>query len=35
MLRWNPHFHCIVLEGGFDQDGQFFYIPFSDLSRAS
>ncbi|MBN2554104.1 MAG: transposase, partial [Spirochaetales bacterium] len=18
-LRWNPHFHCIVLEGGFDE----------------
>jgi hypothetical protein len=35
MLRWNPHFHCIVLEGGFDQNGKFLYIPFSDLSRAS
>jgi rRNA maturation protein Nop10 len=32
MLRWNPHFHCIVLEGGFDQNGKFLYIPFSDLS---
>jgi hypothetical protein len=31
MLRWNPHFHAIVLEGGFDQEGTFFYIPFSGL----
>jgi hypothetical protein len=32
MLRWNPHFHCIVLEGAFDQNGKFLYIPFSDLT---
>jgi hypothetical protein len=31
MLRWNPHFHAIVLEGGFDGGGTFFYIPFSGL----
>ena len=31
MLRWNPHFHAIVLEGGFDKEGTFFYIPFSGL----
>ena len=31
MLRWNPHFHAIVLEGGFDEGGTFFYIPFSGL----
>jgi len=30
-LRWNPHFHAIVLEGGFDDEGTFFYIPFSGL----
>ena len=23
MLRWNPHFHAIVLKGGFDQEGTF------------
>ena len=23
MLRWNPHFHAIVLEGGFDEEGTF------------
>jgi len=31
MLRWNPHFHAIVLEGGFDDEGTFYYIPFSGL----
>ena len=31
MLRWNPHFHAIVLEGGFDDEGTFVYIPFSGL----
>jgi hypothetical protein len=31
MLRWNPHFHAIVLEGGFDEEGTFFYVPFSGL----
>ena len=31
MLRWNPHLHAIVLEDGFDNDGTFFYIPFSGL----
>ena len=29
MLRFNPHFHAIVLEGGFDDEGTFFFIPFS------
>ena len=33
MLRWNPHFHCLVLEGGFDNEGNFVYIPFSDLKK--
>ncbi len=31
MLRWNPHFHAIVLEGGFDDEGTFYYVPFSGL----
>jgi hypothetical protein len=21
-LRWNPHFHCLVLEVGFDERGK-------------
>ncbi len=24
VLRWKPHFHAIVLEGGFDEVGAFF-----------
>ena len=31
MLRLNPHHHVIALEGGFDDEGTFFYIPFSGL----
>ena len=31
MLRWNPHFHAIVLEGGFDEQGTFGYIPLGHL----
>jgi len=31
MLRFNPDYHAIVLEGGFDNEGAFFYIPFSGL----
>ncbi len=31
MLRRNPHFHAIVLEGGFDEEGTFFSIPFCGL----
>jgi len=33
MLRWNPHFHAILLEGGFDAEGTFFYLPFSGLEK--
>ena len=32
-LRWNSHFHGLFLEGGFDQSGNFLYIPFSNLSQ--
>jgi hypothetical protein len=24
---WNPHWHTIALEGGFDRDDGFFFIP--------
>lgn len=30
-LRWNLHFHAIALEGGFDDEGTFFFNPFSKL----
>ena len=33
LLRNNPHYHAIVLEGGFDEAGQFVFIPLSDLAR--
>ncbi len=34
-LRFNPHYHAIVLEGGFDEDGSFVHISFGDLHRMS
>jgi hypothetical protein len=34
-LRWNPHFHCLVLEGGFDDRGKFVHIPLGDIQRMS
>jgi len=32
-LRFNPHWHAIVLEGGFDKHGNFVHIPFSNLPQ--
>ena len=34
-LRWNPHFHCLVLEGGFDERDKFIHIPLGDIQRMS
>jgi hypothetical protein len=34
-LRFNPHWHAIVLEGGFDENGRFVHIPFGNLNRMS
>ena len=31
MLESNPHFHALVLEGGFDEERTLHYIPFSSL----
>jgi hypothetical protein len=31
-LRFNPHFHALILEGGFDSGGQFYYLPISDTT---
>ena len=31
-LRWNPHVHAIILEGGFDSAGRFIHIPFGEPS---
>jgi hypothetical protein len=34
-LRWNPHFHCLVLEGRFDEREKFVHIPLGDIHRMS
>jgi hypothetical protein len=31
-LRFNPHFHALILEGGFDSAGQFYYLPIHDTA---
>jgi hypothetical protein len=33
LMRWNPHFHCIVLEGGIDETGSFHHIPIKNTAR--
>jgi len=33
MMRFNPHWHCIILEGGIDEEGSFHYIPTKDTSQ--
>jgi len=30
MMRHNPHWHCIILEGGIDEKGSFYHIPIKD-----
>lgn len=32
-LRWNLHRHCLVLEGGFGEDGRFISVPLSGLNQ--
>lgn len=34
-LRRNPHYHSIVLEGGFDERGKLVHIPLGDIQRMS
>lgn len=34
-VRFNPHLHAIVLEGGFDPTGRFVHIPQLALARLS
>ena len=34
-VRFNPHLHLIVLEGGFDPAGRFVHTPRLDLARLS
>ncbi len=30
ILRHNPHWHCIILEGGIDETNSFHYLPIKD-----
>jgi len=32
-LRWNSHWHGLILEGGFDKEGTFVYTPISDTNK--
>ncbi len=32
-LLFNPHFHALIPEGGFDSAGQFYYLPVHDTPR--
>ncbi len=32
-VRWNPHFHGLLLEGGFDSEGNFVYFPISNTNK--
>jgi hypothetical protein len=33
--RFNPHFHALILEGGFDAQGLFYFLPIHDTTRLS
>ena len=33
MLRFNPHWHCIIMEGGLDAQGNFYYLPIKDAAK--
>jgi len=33
MLRFNPHWHCIIMEGGLDAQGNFYYLPIKDTAK--
>ena len=33
LLRFNSHFHGVFLEGGFDKDGNFIFIPIHDTAK--
>jgi hypothetical protein len=32
-FRWNSHFHSIVMEGGFDSEGNFIYLPIANTVK--
>lgn len=33
LLRANSHWHALILEGGFDPEGQFFFLPIHDTQK--
>ncbi len=33
LLRFNPHSHALILEGGFDSRGRFYHLPIRDTAR--
>ena len=33
MMRFNPHYHAIIIEGGFNESGTFVSIPFAGLQK--
>jgi len=33
ILRHNPHWHCIILEGGIDENNSFHYLPINDTLK--
>ena len=32
-IRFNPHFHTIVLEGGFDSNNNFYFLPVKNMEK--
>ena len=32
-LRFKPHFHALILEDGFNPNGQFYFLPIHDTAR--
>lgn len=33
ILRFNPHWHCLFLEGSIDENNNFYFLPINDLSK--
>ena len=33
LVRSNPHYHCIILGGGIDDEGCFHNLPIKDTSQ--
>jgi hypothetical protein len=34
-MRFNPHYHCIVLKDGINETGFFHHIPLQDTAKLS